>query len=183
MSKLDSLNKQIARCKNCGLWKFRKKVVPGEGPENARRFLIGQAPGREENKIGKPFVGLAGEFLNEQLKKINLSREKIFLTGSIKCFPPKNRQPKNSELKACKPWLLRQLNIIKPKMVILMGNSAIRQLLGKGQANRLHGKIFKINKTYYFVTFHPSAARRFPKIKEKFEKDFKKLKKFVERLS
>jgi uracil-DNA glycosylase family 4 len=174
------INEEIRNCRKCRLYKTRINAVPGEGPVDAIMMICGQAPGRTEDREGRPFVGTAGKFLNELLKSIELDREKIFITSPIKCFPPNNRQPRSDELKACRPYLEKQIRIIKPKVIIGLGNCGLQSLLEKeSTVSRLHGQPQEKNGIIIFPTFHPAAAMRFPKIKASMKKDFKKFKKLV----
>jgi DNA polymerase len=174
--KLEKLNRKIRNCKKCPLWKLRKNAVPGEGPMNAKIMIIGQAPGAEEDKIGRPFVGRAGQFLNELLKIAWIKREKIFITSPIKCFPPKNRKPKKKEIEACLPWLKKQIEIIDPKYFILLGEVAFSVFFPREKLSNYRGKWIEKDGKFYFPTYHPAAGFRFPKIKKILEKDFKKIK-------
>jgi len=153
------------KCQKCLLSRLRTKAVPGEGPIGAKIMFIGQAPGREEDKNGRPFVGRAGKFLDELFQVNGISREEVFLTGSVKCFPPDNRVPKREELLACKPYLIEQIVLVDPRMVVFLGNVAQKFLLNE---EVLKGRIV-------FFTCHPAAGMRFPKIKEKMVKDFNRL--------
>jgi len=177
---LEKLNQEIRNCKKCPLWKLRKNAVPGEGSTNARIMLIGQAPGREEDLKGLPFVGRAGKFLNKLLEIANLERKKIFITSPIKCFPPGNRKPTRKEIEACLPYLKKQIEIIDPKYFILLGGVAFSIFFSKrGRASKLsnfRGKWIGKNGKFYFPTYHPAAGLRFPKIRKILEKDFKKIK-------
>ena len=159
---LEELNKQIRDCRKCRLWQGAKHAVPGEGPLHAKLMLVGQNPSAEEDKTGKPFVGRAGKFLNTVLTKNGINREDIFVTNIVKHVTPKNRKPFPDEVEACIPYLKRQLEMNKPKVVVLMGAVA-------WQAPRAKGVL-------YVETYHPSAAMRFPKIRKKFEEDFRHLK-------
>jgi len=162
---LEKLAKQIRKCRKCKLWKTRSNAVPGEGPSNAKIFFIGQAPGKQEDLQGKPFVGRAGKFLNMLLEKNNIKRSDVFITSVLKCFPPKNRLPKKDEIKACLPYLIKQLEIINPRVVVLLGNVAIKTLKNH--------EILKGRKV--ICTYHPAAGMRFPKIKKKMLDDFKRI--------
>jgi uracil-DNA glycosylase family 4 len=137
-------------------------VVFGEGPSNARIMLIGQNPGREEIKQGRPFVGRSGKFLDETLKENGLEREKLYITGAVKEPTPKNKKPSADQIKYWMPYLLSEIDRIKPRIIVLMGRVA-------REAPRLPGII-------YIETYHPAAAMRFPDIREKFKADFRKLK-------
>jgi uracil-DNA glycosylase family 4 len=155
---LEQLEEQIKNCRKCRLWKGAKHAVPGEGPLNAKVMLVGQNPGAEEDKTGRPFVGRAGKFLNKVLAKNGFNREDLFVTNIVKHTSPKNRKPLPDEIAACAPYLLAQVKTIKPKLVVLMGTVA-------WQAPRVEG-------VEYVETYHPSAAMRFTKMRKRFEEDF-----------
>jgi uracil-DNA glycosylase family 4 len=159
----DELHEQIRKCRKCRLWKDAKNAVPGEGPLNAQVMLVGQNPGAEEDKTGRPFVGRAGKFLNKVLAVNGFNREEFFITNLVKHTSPKNRKPLPDEIEACAPYLEEQIKAIKPKLVVLMGVVA-------WQAPRVEG-------VEYIKTVHPSAAMRFAKMRKRFEEDFKALKK------
>ena len=173
MNKLKKLNQKIRKCKKCLLWKFRKNTVPGEGPVSAKIIIIGQAPGAEEDKTGRPFVGRAGKFLNQLLKIAGIKREKVFITSPIKCFPPKNRKPTKEEIKTCLPYLKQQIEVINPRKIILLGGVAFSLFFPKEKLNNFRGKIIKKDGKVYFPTYHPAAGLRFPRIKKILEKDFR----------
>ncbi len=160
---LEKLNNQVKNCRKCRLWQYAKNAVPGEGPANAKLMIVGQNPGLEEAKTGKPFVGRAGKYLNKVLAKNGILREKVFITNIVKHLSPENRKPWPDEIEACAPYLKAQIKAIKPKIVVLMGKVA-------WEAPRVEGIM-------YLETYHPSAAMRFTKIRKKFEEDFNNLKK------
>ena len=151
---IEELNKQIRDCRKCRLWQGAKHAVPGEGPLHAKLMLVGQNPGAEEDKTGKPFVGRAGKFLNKALAENGINREEVFVTNIVKHVTPQNRKPLPDEIEACAPYLTAQINLIQPKVVVLMGAIA-------WQTPRLEG-------VEYFETYHPSAAMRFNKMRTKF---------------
>ncbi len=155
------LNEQIRNCRKCRLWKDANNAVPGEGPTNAKIMLVGQNPGAEEDKIGKPFIGRAGKFLNKTLAKYGINREELFVTNIVKHLTPQNRKPLPDEVAACLPYLTAQMEKIKPKIVVLMGAVA-------WQTPRLECM-------EYVETVHPSAAMRFTKMRKRFEEDFAKV--------
>ncbi|VVB80846.1 Uracil DNA glycosylase superfamily protein [uncultured archaeon] len=161
---LSKISKETWNCKKCNLYKNAVHAVPGEGPANAKVFFIGQAPGETEDKTGHPFAGRAGKYLTRMMEDIGLHRDEVFLTSTIKHFPPKNRAPKPEEIKACKPFLLRQLAIVKPEIVVLLGKTA---------------ESTKIKAKHVIVTVHPSAAMRFPKMAKQMKKDFQRLKRLL----
>jgi len=171
--KLLKLHKEIKKCKKCPLWKTRTNTVPGEGNVSAKIMILGQAPGKEEDLQGRPFVGRAGQLLNRLLKLAEIKREEIFITSPIKCFPPKNRRPKREEIAACLPYLLEQIDIIDPKKIILLGEVAFSVFFPKQKLGEFRGKWIKKEGREFFVTYHPAAGLRFPKIKKILEKDFR----------
>ncbi len=173
------INKEIKNCKKCPLWKTRKNTVPGEGPANAKIIFLGQAPGSKEDNVGKPFIGRAGQFLNQLLKIARINREKIFITSSIKCFPPKNRKPTKKEIEACLPWLKKQVEIINPQKFILLGEIAFSVFFPNKKLSDFRGRWIKKNDKEYFISYHPAAGLRFPRIKKILEKDFKKIKETI----
>jgi len=172
---LEKLNNRIRNCKKCDLWKTRKNAVPGEGPVNAKMMIIGQAPGAKEDRTGRPFIGRAGDFLNQLLKIAKIKRKNVFITSPIKCFPPKNRKPTKTEIKKCLPYLKKQIEIINPKRFILLGEIAFSVFFPKEKLKNFRGKLIKKDNKEYFITYHPAAGIRFLKIKKIVEKDFKKL--------
>jgi DNA polymerase len=174
---IEKLNQEIKSCRKCPLWKLRKNTVPGEGLANAKIMIIGQAPGVEEDETGRPFVGRAGKFLNKLLKIAGIEREKVFITSPLKCLPQPliNRKPKKEEIKACLPWLKKQIEIINPKYFILLGEVAFSVFFPKQKLGDFRGKWIKKNGKFYFPTYHPAAGLRFPKIKKILERDFRKL--------
>lgn len=186
-SKKDELFKLaegIRKCVNCPLWKGRTLAVPGEGDSDAEIMIVGEGPGAEEDRLGRPFVGRAGKFLDKMLKVAELDREKVFITNVVKCRPPSNRDPKKEEVNACKNWLEKQISVIDPKMIVVLGRIALKRLLDKDKIGELRGKVVgkkyfsggKIVNRKYFIVYHPSAGIRSPmKFGEVIEKDFKKL--------
>jgi uracil-DNA glycosylase family 4 len=156
------LDEQIKNCRKCRLWRGAKNAVPGEGPSDAEIMLVGQNPGTEEDRTGKPFVGRSGKFLNDALNKIGVKREELFITNIVKHVTPKNRKPLPDETAACVPYLVAQISQIKPTIVMLMGAVAWQTPRSEGLT--------------YVETYHPSAAMRFPKIRKKFENDLRVLK-------
>jgi DNA polymerase len=175
-----SLNKKIKECKKCKLWKNRKKAVPGEGPTNPKVMFIGEAPGKNEDIQGKPFVGRAGKLLNSLLQISNLNRKEVFITSVIKCRPPNNRKPKTDELNTCiKLWMCKQIELINPDLVVILGGVALKSLLNKNRIKDYHSKIINMNNRNYFITYHPAAGLRFPILKQKLQNDFEKLKELI----
>jgi uracil-DNA glycosylase family 4 len=164
---LKIIAEEINKCKKCPLHEGTNCAVPGEGPQKAKLFIIGQAPGAQEDKTGRPFIGRAGKYLTMMLEKIGIKREEVFITSTVKHFPPKNRPPTEEEMQACRPYLLRQLETVNPKIVLLLGNSA------KSVKQHLKGKII-------FEAIHPSAAMRFKKMAQRMDEEFSRLKEIYE---
>ena len=176
------VSEDIQRCVKCQLHMTRLNAVPGEGPCNARILICGQAPGRTEDAQGRPFVGRAGHVLDELLDSIHLRRDEVFITSSVKCFPPRNRLPKPDEVRTCAPYLEAQLKIIAPQMIIALGNVALHTLLGSNVTiSSSHGKPLQRHGVTIFPTFHPAAALRFSRIRALMEADFKQLEKQIPR--
>ncbi len=178
---LFSLAEQIRRCTECPLWKSRTLAVPGEGPSDAQIMFIGEAPGGEEDRQGLPFIGRSGRFLTEMLNKIGIDRKNVFITGAVKCHPLASRIPKKNEWETCKElWLDQQIEVLKPSLIVLLGSTAIQSsLCEKKDLAKVHGSLVVKGNQKYFLTYHPSAAMRFPAIKKLMDKDFVKLKKMV----
>jgi len=170
--KIKKVAREIADCKKCRLWRTRDKTVPGEGSAKARYMVIGQGPGAEEDKTGRPFIGRSGKLLTEFLKKAGLEREDVFITSAVKCFPtpPPNRKPKSDELAACFLYLDSQIELIGPEKIILVGEVAFNLFFPEKRLKDLRG-IWLKNEKYpgkeFFATYHPAAALRFPGIWKK----------------
>lgn len=162
---LARIRERIMRCTACPLHEGRKNPVPGEGPAGAPIFLVGEAPGREEDETGRPFVGMAGRLLTEMLKEAGVPRSSVFITSVIKCRPPGNRNPKREEIEACREHLLRQIEAVRPAVVVLMGNVALTSLkdvwdLPAGNIGDTGGKIFERGDLKILVTYHPAGVLR-----------------------
>lgn len=178
---LGRLHNGTRRCRKCPLHRSRKRAVPGEGLPSATAMFIGEAPGKEEDEQGRPFVGRSGGFLDNLLESVGTSRHQVYITSAVKCRPPENRTPRVDELRICKVnWLDRQISLVNPKVVVLLGNTALKQILGQeDNLSLLHGRLFEHNGRSYFVTFHPAAAMRFPQVRRKMKSDFKILKNLI----
>jgi uracil-DNA glycosylase family 4 len=175
---LSDLYKRIASCTRCALSGNRNLVVPGEGPLNAKIMLIGEAPGRDEDLSGRPFVGRAGRLLDECLETAGIKRSEIFITNVVKCRPPDNRRPLRGEMNACNDYLQQQIHFIDPVVICLMGNAATRAVLKREGITSLHGQLFE---NRYLVTFHPAAIVRNKNLKALLISDLKEAKAIVER--
>jgi len=176
---LATINDEIASCTRCSLSHNRTLAVPGEGPSDAKIIFIGEAPGRDEDVSGRPFVGRAGKLLDECLKEAGILRQEVFITSVIKCRPPDNRKPLKSELDACSVYLRQQISLINPKLICLMGNVAASAVLQRQGIAKLRGIFFDDR---FFVTYHPAAVVRNKNLKVELISDFIKLRKRAELL-
>lgn len=177
-TELEKISREIENCRECKKGKSGK-AVPGEGNPNAKTFFVGEAPGREEAKTGRPFVGLSGKFLTHLLTSIGINRQDVYITSPVKYFPG-SRAPTDEEIEHGKTHFLKQIKIIKPRLIVLLGNVAIRSVLGEGfRISEIHGEPIGKEGVTYFPTFHPSAARRFTKVRQLTVKDFQKLKALI----
>ncbi len=158
MSALSELNKEMEHCEDCELSMQRNRVVPGEGSEAADLLFIGEAPGWHEDQQGRPFVGPAGHFLDELLHSIGLRREDVYIANIIKCRPPSNRDPLPTEVKACRRWLNRQMELINPKVIVTLGRYSLAQFFPGDAIGKAHGKARTKDGIIYFSMYHPAAA-------------------------
>jgi uracil-DNA glycosylase family 4 len=158
VSALSELNKEMEQCEDCELSRQRNRVVPGEGSEAADLLFIGEAPGWHEDQQGRPFVGPAGHFLDELLHSICLRREDVYIANIIKCRPPSNRDPLPTEVKACRKWLNRQMELINPKVIVTLGRYSLAQFFPGDAIGKSHGKARTKDGVIYFSMYHPAAA-------------------------
>lgn len=178
-SSIQDLETMIRTCKRCSLSESRTYAVPGEGPENAKILLLGEAPGKDEDLSGKPFVGRSGKILDQCLAEARIDRSCVFITNVVKCRPPQNRNPNAEETAACGPYLRAQLEMIDPKVVCLLGNVATKAVLGMVGVTSLHGQVFEGR---FLVTFHPSAILRNRNLKPAFVSDLLAAKEMADRM-
>jgi len=171
MSELSDLYSQIRACTRCSLAGSRTRAVPGEGPEDATVMFIGEAPGFHEDKTGRPFVGAAGQFLEELLASIDMTRQDVYIANVIKCRPPGNRDPFPVEIEACEWYLDRQIDLIRPKMVITLGRFSMARYFPGSKISAIHGQPRKIAGVLYYPMFHPAAALHQPKLRHTVEQD------------
>lgn len=161
MNDIIHLSEQIISCRRCELCNSRKNAVPGEGSPDAKIMLIGEAPGRQEDETGRPFVGAAGRLLDKALKDSSISREEVFITNVVKCRPPNNRKPRGKEIDACREYLLKQIEIIKPKVIVTLGLTALQSFK---KTSKLDLTPFEWShkglKVLIYPTYHPAAALR-----------------------
>jgi len=158
MSSLSELYAEIALCQQCEIAKYRTKVVPGEGAEDAGILFIGEAPGWHEDQQGRPFVGPAGLYLDELLASINLKREQVYIANVIKCRPTGNRDPLPSEIHNCRKWLDRQIELIRPRMIVTLGRYSMAMFFSGKSISKIHGTAQKRDNIIYYAMYHPAAA-------------------------
>ena len=180
MSELESLAAEISRCTRCLLHRGRTKAVPGVGPSNAEIMFIGEAPGFHEDQQGLPFVGAAGNFLDELLESIGLKREEVFIANVIKCRPPGNRDPLPEEIEACKPYLDRQIELIQPKLVVTLGRFSMARAFPKARISHIHGQPRKVGGVIYYPMYHPAAALHQPSLRPTVEEDMRRIPELIE---
>lgn len=166
---MEELNMQIYGCKKCRLWEGAKHGVPGEGPPTATVMFVGQNPGADEDELGRPFVGRAGKFLTKTLAEYGIKREDVFITNIVKHVSPKNRKPFDDEVASCLPYLIMQINFVKPKIIVLLGASA--------------KETPRIDDIEYVQVIHPSAAMRFTQMRLKFRTQIADLAKRIQQNS
>ena len=172
---LERVAAEVRGCPRCKLARTRKNAVPGEGQLAAKIMFIGEAPGSSEDEKGRPFVGAAGRILDNLLKKVGIERSQVFITNIVKCRPPNNRVPEADEVAACKPYLDRQIALIKPKVICILGKTAYSTLLGGSSITANRGKMVERAGQKYFLTFHPAAAIYNKSLLSALEADLKKL--------
>jgi len=175
VSALTELYEEIANCQRCDLFQARKRTVPGEGPEGAEIVFIGEAPGFHEDQQGRPFVGSAGQFLEELLEGIGLKREDVYICNVIKCRPPGNRDPLPEEIESCKPYLDRQINLISPRMIVTLGRFSMERYFPGAKISHVHGQPRKIGGIIYYPMYHPAAALHQPKWRQVIKEDMQKI--------
>lgn len=175
MSSLTELNRQIEICTRCDLSRFRNKVVPGEGAEDAAIMFIGEAPGYHEDQQGRPFVGPAGQFLDRLLASIELDRQKVFIANVVKCRPTNNRDPLPTEMQNCRHWLDQQIEIIKPKMIVTLGRYSMARYFPGKTISKVHGTALKKDGIIYFAMYHPAAALHQQSLRQAIEADMLKI--------
>ena len=182
ISKLEEIATQIRHCQKCDLHKSRTNTVPGDGAPDAKLIIIGEAPGAQEDKQGLPFVGPAGKILIEALTNIGLERKDVFITNTVKCRPPENRDPLPEEKSTCANYLEEQISIIKPKIFLLLGKHSLQKVFPDANITSEHGK-FKIKAGHlYFITFHPAATIYNQALRPQLFQDFKILAKIIHKI-
>ena len=186
---MKKLEEKIKNCKKCPLGMLRTNAVPGSGSYDADVMFVGEAPGYWEDQKGLPFVGRAGKVLDELLAEIGLKRGDVYITNIVKCRPPNNRDPNEDEIKACSPYLDRQIDIIRPKIIVPLGRHSMSYILRKfgfepEPISKIHGKIFEarilFGRIIIMPMYHPAVALYRPQLKEELRRDFKKLREILD---
>jgi uracil-DNA glycosylase len=177
---LKAIHGEIRRCTQCPLHVGRTKTVPGAGPMDALIMFIGEAPGFHEDQQGIPFVGAAGRFLSELLEKAGIDRKRVFITNVIKCRPPGNRDPQPEEVEACKDYLDRQIDVIKPRVIVTLGRHSMARAFPDEKVSMVHGQPRKVGDQVYFPMYHPAAALHQPSLRGVVEADFGRLRDLLE---
>jgi uracil-DNA glycosylase family 4 len=156
--KLESIRQNVIECTKCELSKTRIKSVPGKGNFKSDVIFVGEAPGKNEDLNGEPFIGIAGKKLSAALEEAGISRDDIYITNIVKCRPPKNRVPSTTERNTCQEYLKQEISIIKPKIICILGNTAFNSLLGGSEIIKHRGRLVRKDDQLYFLTIHPAAT-------------------------
>ncbi len=173
---ITELEEAILSCKKCDLHEYRRNPVVGEGPIPSKLMIVGEAPGKYEDLEGRPFVGPAGKLLNEALQRAGVNRSDVYITNVVKCRPPHNRDPTEDEINACKPYLVTQISLVNPRLILCLGRIAGRVLfthfkLPWSSISKERGKVRKVNGMLIIATYHPAAVLRRKKLREIFFSD------------
>ena len=182
--RLEALAIQIRSCVQCPLHASRTRAVPGEGSPSARVMLIGEAPGRDEDQRGQPFVGAAGRFLDQMLAGSGVDRNDLFITNTVKCRPENNRPPRKREVDTCTSlYLFEQIELINPALIMLLGSVATKKLLGVNSVNEVRGRIIEHNNRKYLAGYHPAASFYRDDMAENIRQDFALLRQELQKLA
>lgn len=172
----EELEKSIQNCQKCKLCQNRKNIVFGEGNKQAKIMFIGEGPGADEDIQGLPFVGKAGQLMNKAFQGLEIDRSSVYIANIVKCRPPANRVPEEDEAKACMEYLRNQVVLIKPKIIVLLGSTALKNILGKEYGiTACRGKWIEQKEIWYMPTWHPAALLRDENKKIEFWKDLKEV--------
>lgn len=180
--KLQKIKQQVTECTKCELSKTRNNAVPGKGNYKADVIFVGEAPGKNEDMKGEPFMGIAGNKLSIALESAGIARDEVYITNIVKCRPPKNRVPTTTERGTCQNYLEKEIEIIKPKIICVLGNTAFNSLLNGKEIIKFRGKVVRKNNQLYFLTVHPAATIYNQKLISVLKKDMKKLFKLIKEL-
>jgi uracil-DNA glycosylase family 4 len=175
MSELEELHRHIDSCPDCDLCRTRSHAVPGEGPPNAEVLFVGEAPGFYEDQQARPFVGPAGRFLDELIASIGLRRDQVFIANVVKCRPPNNRDPFPGEIEACRKYLQRQIQLIRPKVIVSLGRYSLAWFSPRDPISKVHGQAKVKDSVYFIPMYHPAAALHAGSMRRVIEEDFRKI--------
>lgn len=175
METLEDLDQRVRNCTDCPLHGSRTNAVPGEGPANAEILFIGEGPGFHEDRQGRPFVGPAGNFLEELLQSIGLSRDQVYIANMVKCRPPNNRDPAPNEISACSKYLDRQIELINPLLIVTLGRFSMARFLPGQSISRVRGRLRPVGGRHIFPIMHPAAGLRRQEMRAAIEQDFAKV--------
>ena len=179
---IQKIKLQVTKCTKCELSETRNNSVPGKGNYKADVIFVGEAPGKNEDVNGEPFIGIAGKKLTMALESAGVTREEVYITNIVKCRPPKNRVPTTDERNTCQNYLEKEIEIIKPKIICILGNTAFNSLLNGKEIIKFRGKVVRKNNQMYFLTIHPAATIYNQKLINILKKDMKKLFKVIEEI-
>lgn len=172
---LQPVYEAIADCPNCILARDRSRTVPGSGPVTAEVMFVGEAPGQREDELGLPFVGRSGQFLDQLLAGIDLTRRDVYVTNVVKCRPPGNRDPEPTEIAACGDFLEQQLSLINPKVIATLGRFSMARWFPDARISQIHGQVKQFDDRYVIPMYHPAAALRNGSLREVMHADFAKI--------
>ena len=180
--KIEQIKQEVIKCIKCELSETRTNSVPGKGNFKSDVIFVGEAPGKNEDEKGEPFIGIAGKKLSDALENAGISRDDIYITNIVKCRPPSNRVPKTNERETCQEYLKQEISIIKPKLICILGNTVFNSILGGSEIMKYRGKVAQKNKQLYFISIHPAATIYNQKLVDVFKEDIKKLFKITREL-
>jgi len=178
---LEQIRQDLGDCRRCKLAPTRKTIVFGDGNPHAELVFVGEGPGADEDEQGLPFVGRAGKLLNRMMETVGLKRQDVYICNIVKCRPPGNRTPETDEVEACSPFLYRQIEAIKPRLVCCLGAPAVRTVLGiKEGITKIHGQFYDFGSTRALATVHPAYVLRNPREEKILREDFEKIRDFLQ---
>jgi uracil-DNA glycosylase family 4 len=175
MTELEALYSRINVCEDCGLCETRTHAVPGEGPPDAHIMFVGEGPGFHEDQQARPFVGAAGKFLDEMLASIGLRRTDVYITNVLKCRPPGNRDPLPDEVEACRAYLLKQIELINPRLIVTLGRFSLAWFFPRDSITKVHGTLRRLGDRHFMHLYHPAAALHAGNLRRTIEDDFSKI--------
>ena len=179
---LETIKQNVIKCTKCDLCKTRTNAVPGKGNFQSDVIFVGEAPGRNEDRNGEPFIGVAGKKLSIALDEAGISRDDVYITNIVKCRPPNNRVPKTSERETCQEYLKQEISIIKPEIICILGNTAFNSILGGSEITKFRGKVVRKDNLLYFLTIHPAATIYNQKLIDVLKSDIVKLFELIKEL-